>query len=332
VKEATIDDRRLTGDQLSGLHDAVLDAYPARTGLEKLFFYRLEKELNTLAGDGGMEGVVLQVLRSAKAQGWLARFIDAVLADRADNPALRRWAEQCGWHSRAAQPLPPPDQQLLDSAFFDLQELRWQIRAARDAAAGPVLGLGLHDTDYVVVRKVCDWLPYCLDDIKVKDPLALRPDLGSVDAWVKKTLAYLPDLDLGNLACPIIADRTPAHLIAEYWDSLRQHIGGQHQYWFVAIFTGSVEGGVTGEDYPAEIKPLAAPVIERHHLDDWTEQTVRRLRWPTPLAKAWTQLIVNQCWDGTKIDAHMMYVVMDRSIGDVRHRQEAFRQQLEELT
>lgn len=319
----------LTGDQLRGLHTALLDAYLDRHDLEMLLFYSLDKRLTDYVGDTvGLHVVVFRVIDTAKQERWLDRLVDAVLADRSDNAALRGWAQRCGWGGAfTPEPMPAPAQQLLDSTFFDLQTLRSAIRAARREAPGRLLGLGLHDTDMTVVDRVCAWLPHCLGEAETKALLTLRPDVGSVDARIKQTLAYLPDLDAVNVICPILTSGVPATVLAAFWEGLRAQLG-MHRHWFVAIFTGSVDAA----PYPGGITRLAAPVIEQSDLDDWTEQMARELGWPPPLAEAWSTLIVRQAADGARIDVRRMFEVMDRSVRDVRLRQPAFRRQLEELS
>ncbi|MFG1606903.1 effector-associated domain EAD1-containing protein [Actinoplanes sp. NPDC049265] len=311
----------LTGEQLRGLSEALLDAYPERDDLEQLFFFSLDRRLGDYVGEAGMRTVVLRLLQAAQSEAWLDQLIDAVLDDRGDNPALRVWA---GGRSRSApEPLPPPDQRLLDSKYFDLREVRHRIREARRGATGGLLALGLPDTEMIVVKKLCDWLPHLLGAVEPKELLALRPDLGSVDARVKQVLSYLPDLDTVNVVLPVLAAGVPASVTAAFWTGVRQQVGVQ-RHLLVPIFVGAsaVPDGVTS---------LAAPSIHPSDVADWTEQMVGRLGWDPRLAGPWSSQIILDC-GGEPIDTRRMFEVMDRSIRDVRHRQAAFRRRLEELT
>ena len=267
-----------------------------------------------------MRVVVMRVLQAAHDEAWLDRFVDAALADRQDNPGLRRWARASGW-TAGPEPEPPADQRMLDSKFFDLRELRQSIREAHGRATGGVLPLGLPDAEAIVIRKICDWLPYCLGEVVVKDALALRPDLGSVDARIKQALWYLPELDDVNVVCPIQTQGVAASVVEAFWDGLRQQLGA-HRRLFVAIFSG-------GPELPTGVTPLPSPVLRHHDVAEWTEQMVDRLSWDPPLAARWSSRILVDC-GGEPIDTRRMFEVMDRSIRDVLHEREAFRRRLEE--
>jgi hypothetical protein len=310
---------------LRGLSEALLDAYPDRDDLEQLFFYSLELRLNDYVGNEGMRTVVLRVLQAAHNEDWLVRLIDAVLADRRENERLRRWAQTSGWTAAASlpEPLPPPDQQLLDSKYFDLREVRHRIREARRGASGGLLALGLPDAEMIVVKKLCDWLPHLLGAVEPKELLALRPDLGSVDARVKQVLSYLPDLETVNVVLPILAAGVPGPVVTMFWEGVRQQVGVR-RHLFVPIFVGA-------SAFPDGVTSLVVPPILPSDVADWTEQMVGRLGWDPRLAAPWSSKIIVDC-GGEPIDTRRMFEVMDRSIRDVRHRQTAFRRRLEELT
>ena len=97
----------------------------------------------------------------------------------------------------------------------------------------------------------------------------------------------------------------------------------------MAIFAGF--GDVAVEPLPAGVTALSPPAIRRSDLDDWAEQLVSRLGWPSRLADAWSTLIFERCSDdGALMDVRRMFAAMDTSVRDARFRRDDFRRQLEE--
>ncbi|MBM2614236.1 hypothetical protein JIG36_01530 [Actinoplanes sp. LDG1-06] len=316
--------RELTGPQLQSLEAAILDAYRTLDALERLLVYSLDRQLSHHADlHSPLPMVVFRLLGAARGEGWLAALIEAALVDRAGNVALSRWAAEC-WSGDPAvpQPAPPADQQVLDSAFFDLEPLKRQVIKAKSRATIPVLGFGLHDVDQLVVNKLCAWLPHCLGETERKDWLHLRPDRGAVDLRLKQVLRYLPDLELVNVVCPILTEGATGAAVAAFWDGIGEHFGA-HEYRFVALFVGPV--------HPDGVEVLPQAAADETDLTLWAQQIVSHRGWPPMLAESWTSLIVEQCSTGTGLDMRMLFEAMDSSIRDVRQSPAQFRRQLEEV-
>ncbi|MCW3842881.1 effector-associated domain EAD1-containing protein [Micromonospora yasonensis] len=316
----------MTGEQLRELEAALLDAYPYRNDLERMLLYGLQRRLSTyVGGDLGMREVIFKLIEAAFAENWLEQLIEAALTDRAGNAGLRAWERTHRWRPvPVAQPPPPQDLQLLDSAFFDLQQLKRAVQEAKFEASSRLLAFGVTYSEMLFVNKLCSWLPYCLGEVERKEWLSLRPELAPVDVRVKHVLRYLPDLEWANVVCPVLTDGVPSAVVAQFWDGVREHCG-HHERWFVMVFAGSLPGG-----YPSGITTLPAPQVDRFDLALWAQEVVSRRGWPATLADAWSGLIEEEAWDGSRLDIRLVYESMDRSIRDARQDSARFRRQLEE--
>ncbi|WP_433125329.1 effector-associated domain EAD1-containing protein [Micromonospora sp. CA-240977] len=308
------------------LEAALLDAYPRRNDLERMLLYGMGRRLSDyVGGDLGMREVIFKLLETATVDDWLDQLIDQALTDRTGNARLRDWATAHRMRSvPAAQSPPPQDLQLLDSAFFDLQQLKRAVQEAKIAAPSRLLAFGVSYSEMLFVNKLCSWLPYCLGEIERKEWLSLRPELAPVDLRVKHVLRYLPDLEWANVLCPVLTDGVPDAVVAEFWDGVRQHCG-QHERWFVMVFAGAMPGG-----YPQGITTLPPPQVDPVDLTLWAQEVVSRRGWPATLAEAWSSLITDEAWDGSRLDLRLVYETMDRSIRAARQDETRFRRQLEE--
>jgi hypothetical protein len=302
----------------------LLAAYPQRHDLERMLFYcPMRRRLADYAGEVGMVQVAFQLLSSAVAEGWLVGLVDAVLADRPNNPEVRAWVSAHGWASGAAEPAPPADQQLLDTAFFDLTGLKRVIQAAKVSSPSRLLAFGVDYSEPVFIKKLCSWLPYCIGEVELKEWLNLRPELASVDIRIKHITRYLADLEWVNVLCPVLADGVATEVVSAFWDGVRAHCG-EPDRWFVVIFAGRLSDG-----YPPGITPLPPPLFDRVDLTFWAQEVVSRRGWPAPLAEAWSGLLAEAAADGASLDVRLLYEKMDDSIRHARQDPAGFRRTLE---
>jgi len=84
----------LSGAQEAQLQSALISAFPSRFAVEQFVRYALERNLNTLTGDGGLIEVVFRVIECAKAEGKVAELIEKARLQNPGNPALKEFVEQ----------------------------------------------------------------------------------------------------------------------------------------------------------------------------------------------------------------------------------------------
>lgn len=298
-------------------------------GLERLLFHKLDRRLRDLVGDAvGMEEAVFRLIETATDEGWVGELVAAALKDRPGNAQLRAWA---GRHlappPAAAAVVLPPDQQLFDSAYFDLHPIKRRITEATITAGGSgLIGFGVPHPEMLFVDKLCEWLREGLGDLDLacKGWLSLRPHLSSVDERIKHVSEYLGELASANVVCKVYADGVPRDIVGAFWQGVRDQCG-QPDKWFVFVFAGALTDG-----YPPGIVVLDRPVFDVTELMMWAQRVVSRLNWPAQLAAAWCGLIAEKSGDPQALDARLMYDTMDRLLGMARHDAAGFRRLLEE--
>ena len=313
----------LTWKQLSKFIAALLDAYPFRAEFDMMLTYQLERP-DALPDNGGFKQCVSGLIRNAKSEGWLHDLINAALEDRPRNPKLKGWAIDIGLI--VAQPRLPPQQQLLDTAYFDLDEVRRAVARAKNAAQGRVLGFGITNSESIFIRKFSDWLGSYLGETQVKEPLNLRPEYAPVSRRLRHIARYRPELDSANVLCIVYTDGTVAETVEEFWCGVCREFAGIG-YYLALVFAGEA-----GAIFPPGINVLPSPQFEVSDVDLWTHEMIRRRGWPTELADAWTDRLRQESMDRDGLDVRLLYEAMDASIEDARFRPEVFRTQLEERT
>lgn len=83
-----------TGQQLHTLHDALLDAFPTLSDLQKLVRFGLNENIQSIAGTGNLSQVVFELLQWMRARGRLAELIEKALEDNPGNPQLNAWVQE----------------------------------------------------------------------------------------------------------------------------------------------------------------------------------------------------------------------------------------------
>jgi hypothetical protein len=236
---------------------------------------------------------------------------------------LKAWARKYR-QAEIGDRSPPTEQQLLDSVYFDLTDMRKAIRRAKAAAPSRVLGFGVTYSEFVFVNKLCDWLAnYLLGETQRKDPLNLKPELAPVSRRLRQVARYREDLESANVLCLVLVDAVPRECIAEFWDGICHDFAGIGRY-LALVFTGD---GSTA--FPPEVAVLPPPRFDLEDVALWAEEMISRRGWPPDMADAWTDLLRDEALDNGELDVPALYEAMDRSIQAIRFEPDEFRVKLE---
>jgi hypothetical protein len=286
---------------------------------------RIGRSLEDIVSSGKtLRYTISRIVKCASSEDWLDDLLDAVQSDRPHKRPLQVWIRSYGLVDRS-DPSPPTQQQLLDSVYFDLRELRKAIRQAKSAASSRVLGFGVTYSESTFVNKLCDWLANCVvGQTQRKDPLNLKPELAPVSHRLHQIERYRRDLASVNVLCLIHADDAPPEYIAEFWGRIAANFADTENF-FVLVFTGS-----EATAFPGGLTVLPPPRFDLDDVAQWAEDLISRAGWPPNLADAWTDLLCEDALDDGNLDVRGLYEAMDRSIQEIRFDPNAFRAQLEE--
>src|SRR5947199_3316353 len=80
--------------QLKELQDALIDAFPNRSDLERMVLYGLNQDLSAIARDGNLQQAVFDLIRWSRAHGELELLVTAALKENSQNPKLKRVAKR----------------------------------------------------------------------------------------------------------------------------------------------------------------------------------------------------------------------------------------------
>jgi hypothetical protein len=317
----------LSASQLRQFRDAILSAYPDRSGVEELLLFRLARNLTQLVDKVGMNEVVFEVLKAAMAQGWLDELVHAVIEDRPANAAVKRFALDCGLASAVAAGMSvPTSTRLLNSSYFDLTLLKRRIREHTLDGPPRLLGFSLADNEPALFKRLCSWLPHCLGDVEEKDTVSLMSELDEPDRRVKQVLRYLPDLHDVGVVCPVLTGHVPIEVVEAFWRGVSEGCPQLNQ-WFVFIFVfpyAPDEGSLAG------VVHLPKPEFRRVDIAEWAAEVLAHFRWSAALAGPWTRHVERHATVAGRLDIRLTYDVLDRTIRQVRKDPEQFRRWLEQ--
>lgn len=305
-------------EEESALCDAVRDAYD-RGALEMVLYLKLGKSIDDISREANFEVTVFHVVMAAKRGGWLEAFVAAVLEGQPRNPKIQQWVAR---HAPAmgrqslVQPseASPPAWQLMDSAYFDLTEIRYLIREAMKRAAGQVVGFAATDPESMFIKKLSDWVRGHLGgDTESKDRLYLSPMVSNPGYWVRQVRDYRSDLDAVNVLFEVMVDSAlPEAAIGEFWTRVCDDFAGVRRR-LILMFTGS------RDHYPDGVTVLPPPQFKRYDVALWAENVVRQRGWPLDLADAWTTWLCDRAVEegkGDVLNVRRLYKAMDDSIID----------------
>jgi hypothetical protein len=296
----------------SELCDALLEAYPSRDELEELLDI-IDLSLNQLVSDSvDLKITVKRVVRKGRRVGWLADLEDAALEDKPRSPPL------ITWHQKFGKPVPDkpiggtaPAWQLMDSAYFDLREIKRLIRNAMSQPAGQVVGIGVTDPEVMFVDKLMNWLRDWAKDAELKDRLNLNPLVHDRADWLEYVREYRLALRERTVLLEVIVDGTlPDDAIAEFWAGVCRDFRDTSKR-LILVFVG------IRDSYPDGVTVLPAPQFKREDIEEWAELVLKQRGWPLDLAPLWaTSLCLRASRDSqiAVLDVRRLYRAMDDSI------------------
>jgi len=304
---------------------ALCDAYVQPLHLGLMLARKLNKPLDTIPDNGDKPSRITRVVAKAKSEGWVWDLIRGAAEDRPKNQDLVALAS-------SADPIrgpedPPSAQRTLDTAYFDLHDLRSEVADAVGKTKERLLAFGITYAEGTFVGRLRDWLASYLGQTQVKENLNLKPNLCTVPVRLRQVASYRAELNARNVLCVVDSEGAPADMIAEFWTGICRDFGGIPRY-LVLIFTGT-----HGMIFPHGVIVLPEPMFRTSDVDLWTHEMVRLRRWPMDLADAWTDRLCRHArWDDDTLDVRLLYEAMEQTIEEVRFDPKTFRQQLEEAS
>ena len=273
--------------------------------------------------DGAVVGVLVEQVPERVAAGEGRRAAANVLYAVPVAQVVRRFrlGVAVGRSDRGDRALPV--HQLLDTAYFDLDQLKTAILEAMAAAGGRFLVFGVDAGEQAVVENLCAWLRQYVGEIARQHWLDLSAELHSVDTAVRAVTRYTGVLQARNVICPVAVRGAPAADVAELVRRVREAYG-RPQRWCMLFLLGMPAGG-----FPDGVTALPRPRFARRDVERWAAHVTVSKRWPRPLAAAWTAHIVGRI--GEELDVRYTYEELADCIDRVRHQPDELRGYLEDL-
>jgi hypothetical protein len=311
---------------------AVVPAVFTKDELEMLLFLECEgRVLEHYATDAPLPVTVFKVVMAAQKEGWLALFIKGAMTIRPDIPELialqERYRPQGLDQARRPAPAagPPSSLHLMDSAHFDLTEIREAIRAALLVPSSQVIGFGISYFEAQFVQKLLDWLKFYLPgQTQPRPPLTLMPEAATVEECLAQVRSHRNDLDAVNVLCEVPVRGVSVDIIGGFWTGARAEFGALTGR-LVLLFTGDSK-----TKYPDGLAALPQPRFSRQDVAHWAENVIWQQGWPPALAHNWTDwLCAAASIQGDQLNVRQLYQAMDKSIIDFCHEPDGFRAMLE---
>jgi hypothetical protein len=117
----------LTGAQYEQFSKALRDSFTAAS-FERMLRFRLDRRLEDIIIDGGMEQITFEVIKVAEAEGWTAALLGAARESNPGAPSLLAFAQQFGIAPTNAPSRPELERIIREtSSFFDVTRWRTQL-------------------------------------------------------------------------------------------------------------------------------------------------------------------------------------------------------------
>jgi putative ubiquitin-RnfH superfamily antitoxin RatB of RatAB toxin-antitoxin module len=84
----------LSGEQREQLRDALLSAFPDKSSLEQLLFYKFSKNLDEIVIGRNLQDIILNLIKEAEADGWIEKLVRAACDTHPKNPNLKKVREE----------------------------------------------------------------------------------------------------------------------------------------------------------------------------------------------------------------------------------------------
>jgi predicted NACHT family NTPase len=84
----------LSGQQRRELQNALIDAFPNTTSLERMLAFELDKNLRAIAGEGSLQDIAFKLIEAANSQGWVEGLVRAACNDNPGNLLLQAIATE----------------------------------------------------------------------------------------------------------------------------------------------------------------------------------------------------------------------------------------------
>ncbi|MBD2211213.1 NACHT domain-containing protein [Nostoc linckia FACHB-104] len=84
----------LSGQQRKELQLALIDAFPNTASLEQMLSFELDKSLRAIAGEGNLQNIVFELIKTANAEGWVEDLLRGACNSNPGNSRLKAIAGQ----------------------------------------------------------------------------------------------------------------------------------------------------------------------------------------------------------------------------------------------
>jgi Effector-associated domain 1 len=263
---------------------------------------------------------VFAVINAADSGDWLEDFIKAVRKCAPRNRQLLRWIARYrpdAGNPPGMAPAAAMSLELMDSANFDLENVRQGIRDALKSASR-VIGFTVTYPEAKFLEKLLNRLEYRLG-AQSRTPLSLMldDDLADSIAQVCSHRAVL-DADVNVLVRVEVSGAEPV-IIESFWTGVRDKLAASRGR-LVLVFVGN-----RNTSFPPELITLPPPAFQRSDVENWTEDLVlQRKDWSANpaeranLGDSWAKWLCEKAslngQPGNPLHSRLLYTHMDESL------------------
>jgi hypothetical protein len=319
----------LRGEETKDLRFAVQAACRTKAKLRMLVDEDCGKDYDDIVSDNvPFSEAVYTVIKAADSGDWLEDFVTAVRKCAPDSRKLLRWVAQYRPDSRHPPGMVPAaatSLELMDSANFDLEEVRKVIREALKSSSR-VVGFTVTYPEAKFLEKLLNRLEYRLG-AQSRTPLSLMLDDDLADS-IAQVCSHRAVLEVGvNVLVRVEASGAESAIIENFWMGVRDALSASRGR-LVLVFVGN-----RSTSFPPEFITLPPPAFRCSDVENWTEDLIsRRKDWsanPAELANlgdSWAKWLCEKAYrhgqPGNVLVSRLLYTHMDESLIDFRNAPE----------
>ena len=102
---------KLEAEHYQEFTEILVRAFPTKQELTKMLRFRLDKHLDSIAREGGLEDIVFKIIENAQAKGWVMELIEGAREDNPRNTELEAFEKKIKQHYKQTKekdiPTPP---------------------------------------------------------------------------------------------------------------------------------------------------------------------------------------------------------------------------------
>lgn len=311
---------QLNGHQLEQFRNALLSAFPTSGSLAQMVRFKLNKNLNEIAGGQDHSEVIFKLLLWAESKGRLAELAIAAVKTNPNNPVLLEFVRQFQYLN-VSSTLTRASHQFPEILHFDLND---PVRESIKELIGKqgIVGLAIPCRETMFLTNFTRRLHLALGrrNTELRPMFSLNPRFTSVKQSVEniRKSHELLSKSKKDVICPIRVEEIQtensadsSNLIHEFWNQTQSAFQHDFEHRLILVLAGSEQCV-----FPKSAIPIPPPRFEKVDVFEWVGGITQTLDCHH-IREEWTRRIVDRCGCDPRtqqLEVDLVYYYLDYTL------------------